>query len=292
MSDPATVAPPKIVESVGVVLANDAYAGGQYILRLQAPEIAARAVPGSFVHLRCAPELPLRRPLSIMLRDQTKGWIDILYKVVGRGTAALAERQVGQQLPLLGPIGNGFSPAPRGSRPVLIGGGVGMPPMLLLASELRREPHFRPVLFLGSEVPFPFAPKPSEFMLDGLPPGVLATMPLLDDWGIPARLASGQGFAGCFDGLVTDLARAWLAQLDETARQSVHLYACGPTPMLRAVAELARGFDLPCQVSLEEHMACAIGGCAGCVVQVATPTGPAMKRVCVDGPVFDASTVF
>ncbi|MDQ2640294.1 MAG: dihydroorotate dehydrogenase electron transfer subunit, partial [Pseudomonadota bacterium] len=68
--------------------------------------------------------------------------------------------------------------------------------------------------------------------------------------------------------------------------------SCGPTPMLKAVAALAREFDLPCQVSLEEYMACAVGGCAGCAVEVQTPAGPAMKRVCVDGPVFDARTVF
>jgi dihydroorotate dehydrogenase electron transfer subunit len=88
------------------------------------------------------------------------------------------------------------------------------------------------------------------------------------------------------------LARHWLQSLNDAARAEVEVFACGPTPMLRAVAQLAREFDLPCQVSLEEYMACAVGGCAGCVVEVQTPTGPAMKRVCVDGPVFDAKTVF
>ena len=83
-----------------------------------------------------------------------------------------------------------------------------------------------------------------------------------------------------------------MTQLDTTARAQVEIFSCGPTPMLKAVAALAREFDLPCQVSLEEYMACAVGGCAGCVVEVQTPQGPAMKRVCVDGPVFDARTVF
>jgi dihydroorotate dehydrogenase electron transfer subunit len=128
--------------------------------------------------------------------------------------------------------------------------------------------------------------------MDGLPPGVIAAMPLLDDWGVPNRLASLQGYPGCFQGYVTDLARHWLGALDERARAEVEVFACGPHPMLEAVAALARELDLPCQVSLEEFMACAVGGCAGCVVEVQTADGPAMKRVCVDGPVFDARQVF
>jgi dihydroorotate dehydrogenase electron transfer subunit len=91
---------------------------------------------------------------------------------------------------------------------------------------------------------------------------------------------------------VTELARHWLESLDEEARKEVEIFSCGPHPMLEAVAKLAAEYALPCQVSLEEFMACAVGGCAGCVVEVRTPAGPAMKRVCVDGPVFDARTVF
>ena len=86
--------------------------------------------------------------------------------------------------------------------------------------------------------------------------------------------------------------RVRMQQLDPAVRAEVEIFSCGPTPMLRAVAALAREFDLPCQVSLEEYMACAVGGCAGCAVEVQTEAGPAMKRVCVDGPVFDAATVF
>ena len=90
---------------------------------------------------------------------------------------------------------------------------------------------------------------------------------------------------------MTDLADRYLQSLDTDAQSQVAIYACGPTPMLRAVAGLAARYSLPCQVSLEEFMACAVGGCAGCAVQIDTPAGPAMKRVCVDGPVFEASTV-
>jgi dihydroorotate dehydrogenase electron transfer subunit len=114
---------------------------------------------------------------------------------------------------------------------------------------------------------------------------------LLEQWGIPARLTSLQGYDGCHDGYVTDLADQWLSALANDDLARVEVFACGPTPMLKAVADLAARYNLPCQVSLEEFMACAVGGCAGCTVKIITPDGEAMKRVCVDGPVFSAATV-
>jgi dihydroorotate dehydrogenase electron transfer subunit len=164
--------------------------------------------------------------------------------------------------------------------------------MVFLADALHRDRRFQPFAILGSEVPFPFQARPSQFLVPGLPPQAIAAMPLLEDWGIPSRLASLQGYPGCFEGYVTELAGAWLGSLDEESLARVEVFACGPHPMLEAVAALARKHGLPCQVSLEEFMACAVGGCAGCVVEVRTPQGPAMKRVCVDGPVFDAAEVF
>ena len=274
------------------ILSHEAHAGDQYLLRLWAPECARHALPGSFVHLRCDPRLPLRRPLSIMRTNPRDSWVELLYKAVGDGTRLLAAKQPGERLGLLGPIGRPFEAHPERPRPLLVGGGVGIPPMIFLADSLRSDEGFRPFAILGSEVPFPFRPRPSQLLVPGLPPAAIAAMPLLDDWGIPSRLASLQGYAGCFDGYVTDLARKWLEGLNDSDRTDVEVFACGPHPMLEAVATLAREFELPCQVSLEEFMACAVGGCAGCVVQVRTDRGPAMKRVCVDGPVFDAFSVF
>jgi dihydroorotate dehydrogenase electron transfer subunit len=117
-------------------------------------------------------------------------------------------------------------------------------------------------------------------------------MPLLEDWAIASRLASQQGYAGCYQGFITELAGCWLENLSAQQMAEVEIFACGPHPMLAATAGLAGRHELRCQVSLEEFMACAVGGCAGCVVKLTTPQGPAMKRVCVDGPVFDASLVF
>lgn len=276
----------------GEILSHDAYPSDQYLLRLWAPECARNALPGSFVHLRCDPRLPLRRPLSIMRTSPRESWVELLYKVVGHGTRLLAGKRPGEHISLLGPIGRPFVAHPERPRPLLIGGGVGIPPMVFLADSLRSDDRFRPFAILGSEVPFPFQVRPSQHLVPGLPPEVIAAMPLLDDWGLPSRLASLAGYPGCFEGFVTDLARIWLETLDVPDRAEVEIFACGPHPMLEAVAALARELDLPCQVSLEEFMACAVGGCAGCVVQVQTEEGPAMKRVCVDGPVFDAYTVF
>ncbi|HYW04163.1 MAG TPA: dihydroorotate dehydrogenase electron transfer subunit [Gammaproteobacteria bacterium] len=276
------------------VLGHQPYPGAQYILRVRAPRCAAAARPGSFAHLRCDPALPMRRPLSIMRVSPEEGWVQFLYKVVGEGTRLLAQRGAGEVLSMMGPIGRPFSPDPLRRRPLLLGGGVGIPPMVFLADAMRqdRETGWKPLVIMGSEVPFPFRARPSTLMVPGMPAGVIAAMPLLEGWEVPSRLASLQGFPGCHEGYVTDLARRWLGGLEADALAQVQVFACGPEPMLAAAAALAREFGLPCQLSLEEYMACAVGGCAGCVVRVATPAGPAMKRVCVDGPVFDAEAVF
>jgi len=276
----------------GKILSHSQHPAEQYIIRFQAPETAQRAEPGSFVHIRCSDALAMRRPLSIMRVDAAAGWVECLYKVVGKGTALLAQRKVGDELDIMGPIGKPFTPSPERRRPLLIGGGVGIPPMVFLAERLRRNPDVQALAILGSEIPFPFKPQPSKMLLPGMPDGVIATMPLLEDWDIPCRLASGAGFSGCFEGFVTELADHWLNALDPETHAQVEIHACGPTPMLAATARLAQKHRLPCQVALEEYMACAVGGCAGCVVQVETENGPAMKRVCVDGPVFEANSVF
>jgi dihydroorotate dehydrogenase electron transfer subunit len=277
-----------------LVLQQTAYDGDQFVLRVEAPKCAARAEPGSFVHLTCDPAIPMRRPLSIMRADPNAGWIEILYKVVGPGLQALAARKAGQRISTLGPIGRPFVPHPERPRTLLIGGGVGIPPMVFLADRLRarEDASWKPLVLMGSEIPFPFRTRPSRIVVAGIPDGSIACMPLLDEWGVASRLASRADFPGCFDGFVTELANRWLELLSPQTLAEVEIFACGPTPMLQATARLARRFNVPCQVSLEEFMACAVGGCAGCTVSVQTPDGPAMKRVCVDGPVFDAYTVF
>jgi dihydroorotate dehydrogenase electron transfer subunit len=276
------------------VLAQEAFEAKQFILKLQAPKCAAAATPGSFVHLSCDESLPMRRPLSIMRADAQRGTIEVLYKIVGNGLDLLARKKRGGRVSCLGPIGNGFTPHPQKPRTLLVGGGVGIPPMVFLAERLREQTNvdWKPLVLMGSEVPFPFRARPSTILAEGMPEATIACMPMLDEWGVPSRLASLAGYPGCYEGYVTDLAAAWLSTLDKKGLNEVEMFACGPTVMLKAAASVARRFNIPCQVSLEEFMACAVGGCAGCGVRVETPLGPAMKRVCVDGPVFDAAAVF
>jgi NAD(P)H-flavin reductase len=354
------------------VTRHECYPGAQHVLRLHAPRIAARARPGSFVHVDCGPEWLLRRPMSLMSAG-ANGEIEILFKEVGHGTLTLGALEAGAETELLGPIGNTFTHLPDRPLRLLVGGGVGIPPMIYYAEALIAAGEPAPLVLSGSELPFPFElaqasvntppAKAGGFSLRlkagsvghaadrGVPSPLVgegqgeghepqrrfAAHPLIPTFspkgekglkiwpakaggftdplsgtlnlsgatinaaraiarlqalGIPNRLASRAEIPGSFRGYVTELAERVIAALPTGERKQVALYACGPTPMLSAVAALAHRYALPCQVSLEEYMACAVGGCAGCTVEVATDAGPAIKRVCVDGPIFEAATVF
>ncbi|MEO0575202.1 MAG: dihydroorotate dehydrogenase electron transfer subunit [Pseudomonadota bacterium] len=271
------------------------FAGEQFIIRLEAPKTAANAQPGTFVHLTCDSALPMRRPLSLMRVDAKRGWIDILYKTHGLGLTALSKQPPGTALSVMGPIGKPFVPSRERPITLLIGGGVGIPPMIYLAEALKDDPNsnWQTMMFMGSELPFPFALVEGRIELPHMPSDATHSLALVEEWGIPSRLASKSDIDGAHDGYVTDLARAWLEQQDASTLAQCEIFSCGPTPMLKAVAALAQEFNVTCKVSLEEYMACAVGGCAGCVVPVHGSDGAvAMKRVCVDGPVFEAAQIY
>jgi dihydroorotate dehydrogenase electron transfer subunit len=272
----------------GELISTETFAGEQFIMRVRAPKCAAAARPGSFVHVSCDDALPMRRPLSIM--RAADDWIEVLYKIVGQGLHLLAHKQAGDKISVLGPIGQPFLPSIERPNCLLIGGGVGIPPMVFLAETLQGE-QWNPLAILGSEIPFPFELGQSTLPTPWLDDAICSTMPLLESWGAPTRLTSLANFEGCYRGYVTDMADLWLRSLDTAERAKTEIFSCGPTPMLKAVATLAAKYNIRCQVSLEEFMACAVGGCAGCTVPINTDDGLTMKRVCVDGPVFDASTV-
>jgi dihydroorotate dehydrogenase electron transfer subunit len=271
------------------ILAHYKFEADQYILTLESQEISQATRPGQFVHLSVSGMLAMRRPISVMSVDKDNGTFDLLYKIVGEGTRQLAERKIGDIVSVIGPIGNGFE-VTENKIPLLIGGGVGMPPIIAMAQELKGNSLYKPYVILGSEVPFPF--DASESKLNGYQSSKFHTMPLLEEWGIPCGLASLQNYDGVYQGYVTGLAKDFLDSLSSDDLSNVEIYTCGPHPMLEAVSKLASEYSIPCQASLEEFMACAVGGCAGCVVEVQTENGPAMKRVCVDGPVFEAQSVF
>ena len=275
-----------VFEEEAELLAHIKHPGDQFVMRLRAPKTATHAKPGQFVHLRVSPERALRRPISIMLTNPEKGTVDLLYKAIGEGTHLLSERKAGESIAMLGPIGVPFDLSDNSKRYILIGGGVGIPPMIFAADQLNKKADC--VVFAGSEVEFPFALKPSTTILPGISGNTILSITSLEERGIACRLASNAGLYGCYDGHVPHLACDYLAALSDKERARCVLLSCGPHPMLHAVAAVGRQFDLPTFLSLEEHMACAIGGCAGCVVKTVENGEEKYRRVCVDGPVFPA----
>jgi len=249
-----------------IVQSVEQLAGSLYRLTLTAPLIAATAQPGQFVMAACGPSLDplLRRPFSLhrCLGPET---IQLLFRVVGRGTGLLAGIRPGQALSLIGPLGRGFQPASDG--PVcLVGGGIGIAPLLFLADRLRTlRPDSAPcTVLLGARIGAELTRLAAEF-------GKL---------GCQVETATDDGSLG-FHGLVTDLLAPHLATLTK-------VYVCGPHPMMAAAAGLCLAAQIPCEVSLEAHMACGLGACLGCAVQGAENR---YRHVCKHGPVFQAEEV-
>jgi dihydroorotate dehydrogenase electron transfer subunit len=161
--------------------------------------------------------------------------------------------------------------------------------MVALAQQLNLKTQ-KPLAIFGSEVEFPFEMEITDKSYPFIEKP--STMSLLREWGIDCLLTSNSDFQGVYKGYVTDLARDYLNSLSAEELKEVKIFACGPDMMLKAVKILASQLNVECELSLEEFMACAIGGCAGCVVEVKTEAGKSMKRVCVDGPIFDANSIF
>lgn len=276
------------------VLAHQVLADDQYIIRLHVPNCASHVLPGNFIHLSCDQNpYALKRPFSVLRSDAEQGWIEVLYKTIGVGTHNLSLAKVGDELHCLGPIGNSFQLSENKTLPLLLGGGVGIPPIVFFAEYLHAQTDIVPLVMMGSEITFPFSVEPTQQSLAGVPEHSNAVMQELQTQNIQSRLCSKQGYEGFFDGYINELAECWLSQLNAQQLNTVEIFACGPEPMLNAVAALAQKYQLACQLSLEEHMACAVGGCAGCTVKITDASGQAqMKRVCVDGPVFDAYSVY
>ena len=140
-------------------------------------------------------------------------------------------------------------------RRLLIGEGAGIGPTLFLAEQMRAKDGlaatgpWKPLVLLGSDTPFPFRPRPSVIVVPGIPTGVIACMPLLEEWGVASRLASTADLPGCFEGTVTDLADTWLSSLSPTDLAEVEVFACGPAPMLETTATVARRHNVPYQTS-------------------------------------------
>ncbi len=249
-----------------IVESNERLAEGLYRLTLQAPRIAAAAHPGQFIMTACGHSLDplLRRPLSLH-QVTASGTIRLLFKVIGRGTQLLSELQRGQSVSLIGPLGRGFHLPPAG--PIcLVGGGIGIAPLLFLANTWLQQP--RPVdscvVLLGARTGEEIRLLATEF----------------EELGCQVHTATDDGSLG-HHGLVSDLLPPLLAPLKK-------VHTCGPTPMMAAIAGLCREAEIPCETSLEAHMACGLGACLGCAI-------PGIhghyQHVCKHGPVFNAEEV-
>lgn len=282
----AAAAPLLHHQDVAQVLDNRALSDRLWLMALAAPAVARLARPGHFIHLATGPGFTLRRPFSILDADPLAGTLLILYQVVGEGTAAMTTWQPWQRADLIGPIGRPFAAPPPGHRALLVGGGVGLAPVEFQARRLAGE-GVETLLLFGSEADSPLPTESATLPAAGLTEAGMVAMAHLQEAGVPSRLASLRRRPGWFTGYVTDLAAVHLAALPSAELARTTLYACGPHPMLQAVAALARRYGLSGEVSLEARMACGFGACAGCVAAV----GGRYQRVCVDGPVFPIDQV-
>lgn len=251
------------------ILDNAPVMPGTYLLRLQAPELARAGRPGQFVMVRCADEGSadplLRRPLALHRLEPGPGRVELLVRVVGRGTAWLAVRRAGEPLDILGPLGRGFSIEHKTRNLLLVAGGMGIAPLLAAADEgLARG--CAVTLVLGARTQGELYP------------------PALIPPPVEVHLATDDGSCGqsCLaTAVLEDAALGLLPWADQ-------VLACGPRPMLAALAAVVRAGRLRpragfAQVALESAMACGVGVCLGCVVR----THKGLQRVCEDGPVFD-----
>lgn len=255
-----------MVEQSAHILANDNDVGQYFRMTLRADRVAPLVQPGQFVHLKIPPlrEALLRRPFSIY--QATSDTLSILYKTVGKGTTVMSQMRAGDQVNLLGPLGNGFTlPQPGGHQPWLVAGGYGMAAMYLLA---QRSPQ-KGIVFVGGRTQ----------------PDILC-VPEFTALGWEVRIATEDGSLGV-KGLVT---LPLLAELNNHP-DGIKLFACGPNPMLKAVTKIAAEYGVPAEISVDEHMCCGMGVCLACVIKVRGEEGWEYQRTCTEGPVFDARKV-
>lgn len=250
------------------IIEKKRYGPDGYLFKYSAPEIAQAAEPGQFVMIRCGEEFDplLRRPFSFHRIDKKQGTIDILFRIVGKGTRILAEKKLGDFCDILGPFGNGFEINRNIEQPIILAGGMGIAPMLALA-DLLAGINIKPIIFLGA--------KSKE---------ELWSQDEFESLGCVMRLATDDGGLG-FKGTVVELFQKSVIRKP----QSAMIYACGPEPMLRQLTTHAQKKKLGCQISLETNMACGLGACQGCVTPVVGPEK--YKLVCKDGPVFDSKEI-
>lgn len=240
------------------ILSNEKVTEGIFRLELDAPQLAEMSKPGQFVEVKISDELTLRRPLGIASTKDNR--VRIFYRVIGKGTKFLSEKKSGENLDILGPLGNGFDMNVDG-KILLVGGGMGLAPLLSVAEKFDNAE-----ILMGGKTKSELLFWYREFR-----PLVRNFFVTTDDGTLGRK------------GFVTSLLPAVL----EVEKYSA-VYACGPEVMMRGTAFETLARDIPCQVSFERRMACGLGACLGCSID----TTKGRKKVCKDGPVFDAREIF
>ena len=250
-----------MVKERAVIVSQKCIGTDIYDMVLSFPKGAKEAKPGQFIAMYCEDDTKLLpRPISICGIDAEKGTLRVVYRIAGEGTRLFSEMKEGDSLEVLGPLGNGFTM--KEEKAIIVGGGIGIPPMLELAKQLSCEKTvvlgYRDELFLKDE-------------FESYANVVVAT----EDGSCGTK------------GTVIDA-------IKEAGVDGKVIYACGPMPMLKALAEYAEAHDMEAQISLEERMACGIGACLGCICKTKKKdhhTNVNNQRICKDGPVFDAKEV-
>jgi len=305
---------------VADVIANDAVCDAHYLLSLAVDSFPATR-PGQFIQVQCRPvsdhvsdrpvvwrpgeppvfkqpeltkkEPMLRRPFSLAGRREQAGLtvLDVMYRTIGTGTTWLAGVAPGDRLSILGPLGNAFEVKSSKKVAAVIGGGVGIPPMIYLAEALVAE-HSQVIAFCGVQtarlLPLSISDR-AKIATDCQPACCVEPFGAL---AVPSVISTDDGSIG-HRGFVNEAFEIWLKKTAVSPDEIV-VYCCGPEAMMRAVAGtcIARGID--CQVAMERHMACGMGTCQSCIVKVrdeASPCGWSYKLCCSDGPVFDATSI-
>lgn len=243
------------------VLANEQTGEDIFLLTISSPEIAGEAQPGQFVHVRTSGgyEPLLRRPLSICQADRGRGIIRLWYQAVGRGTSCLSRLGSGDSIDVIGPLGKGFDIDINGKKNGLVGGGMGIAPLLFLAGRLLENNSV--TAFFGAK------------SAGQLPPDTL--LPAVEYH--PATEDGSHGYRG----MITALLPEWIER-----EKPDRLYACGPKGLLREVVRIGDRYRLPLQVSLETVMACGVGACLGCACAKSAAGEEVWLKACQDGPVF------
>ena len=243
------------------VISNVEVMPGGYLTWLDCPEVSQEARPGQFVMVRCGEETVLRRPLSIHQAEGDR--LALLYAVIGKGTQWLAARQPGEEVDVFGPLGNGFTILPESQNLLLVAGGIGIAPLYSLASSAS-EDGYSITIILGARTAIQLYLKEYEYK------PIKATFILVTEDGTEGE-----------KGIATESMRMHLEGTDQ-------VFACGPLPMYKAMAQMPELKDRPVQVSLEMRMGCGFGVCYSCTIR----TENGLKQVCKDGPVFELNDIY